>query len=196
MKRIYLVDTENVNINALAACNNLNEEDLIILFVTGMTNVCQFSDIKLKNINTKANVLKIYVKTGTKNSLDFQLVSYLGFIIGEKKNENNEYYIVSRDRGFLSSISLLENCSNYKIKLIPNVLASFDTINSIDENDMINAFKKLGFRHPTATEMYSIIASHDTYEEAIYKFAFRFNTQIADNCKDILKYYFDILKIA
>lgn len=86
MKRIYLVDTENVNINALAACNNLNKDDLIILFVTEMTNLCQFSDIKLRNINSKANILKIYVQTGTKNSLDFQLVSYLGFIIGERKN--------------------------------------------------------------------------------------------------------------
>ena len=68
MKRIFLVDTENVNITALSSANKLDKEDLIILFVTENTNVFQFGRDKLKCINTKANILKINVTTGVKNS--------------------------------------------------------------------------------------------------------------------------------
>ena len=75
MKRIFLVDTENVNITALSSANKLNKEDLIILFVTENTKLFQFGREQLKCINTKANILKINVTTGVKNSLDFQLVS-------------------------------------------------------------------------------------------------------------------------
>lgn len=125
MKKIFLVDTENVSLEALAHANRLSEEDMIILFVTRMTNICQFKDENIKKLNTKANILKIHVITGTKNSLDFQLVSYLGFIIGEHKNEDNMYYIISRDKGFLSAINLLENCTNYKIQLMPRIFGKY-----------------------------------------------------------------------
>ena len=44
MKRIFLVDTENVNITALSSANKLNKEDLIILFVTENTKLFQFGN--------------------------------------------------------------------------------------------------------------------------------------------------------
>ena len=56
MKRIFLVDTENVNITALSSANKLSEEDLIILFVTENTNSFQFSREQLKCISTDANI--------------------------------------------------------------------------------------------------------------------------------------------
>ena len=108
MKRIFLVDTENVNITALSSANKLSEEDLIILFVTENTNSFQFSREQLKCISTDANILKINVIAGIKNSLDFQLIGYLGYLIGSK-DENSNYYIVSKDKGYLSSINLLKN---------------------------------------------------------------------------------------
>ena len=97
MKRIFLFDRENVNITALSSANKLDKEDLIILFVTENTNLFIFGRDKLKCINTKANILKINVTTGVKNSLDFQLVSYLGLIIFFFFFEANKYYIVSKD---------------------------------------------------------------------------------------------------
>ena len=39
------------------------------------------------------------VKVGTKNALDFQLTSYLGYLIGQGGIDTN-YYIVSDDKGF------------------------------------------------------------------------------------------------
>ena len=150
MKRIFLVDTENVNITALSCANQLSEEDLIILFVTKMTSSCSFNKDNLDCLNTKARMLKINVETGVKNSLDFQLVTCLGLLIGANRNEDDCYYIVSKDNGFLSSISLLQNCTNYEIELI----GSLNEIFTEDMADMlIEKFMERGFKSKTATKM-------------------------------------------
>ena len=141
-------------ITALSSANKLNEEDMIILFVTERANLFHFAKDKLKCLNTKANILRINVATGGKNSLDFQLVSYLGLIIGEHRYEANNYYIVSKDRGFLSSINLLENCTDYKIELINSISDLFQE-NGVD--NMIDKFIEKGFRPNTAIKMTLIL---------------------------------------
>ena len=45
MQKIFLVDTENVNIRALKGANYLDENDLIILFTTDKTIVHNFVTI-------------------------------------------------------------------------------------------------------------------------------------------------------
>lgn len=42
MQKIFLVDTENVNIRSLKGANYLDENDLIILFTTDNTYVHNF----------------------------------------------------------------------------------------------------------------------------------------------------------
>ena len=52
-----------------------------------------------KKINSSKGKTDYFEVTfGSKNSLDFQLSSYLGFLIAQ--NPDEEYYIVSRDNGF------------------------------------------------------------------------------------------------
>ncbi|MCI5629998.1 MAG: PIN domain-containing protein [Clostridiales bacterium] len=190
MKRIFLVDTENVNITALSSANKLDKEDLIILFVTENTNLFQFGRDKLKCINTKANILKINVTTGVKNSLDFQLVSYLGLIIGEHRYEANKYYIVSKDKGFLSSINLLENCTDYKIELISSISELFK---DNDEDNMIDKFIAKGFRPKTAVKMTLILAGSKTFIDAQDRFLIEFggNFTVLYKCIDILEEYYN-----
>ena len=190
MKRIFLVDTENVNITALSSANKLNEEDIIILFVTEKTNLFQFGRDELKCINTKANILKINVATGVKNSLDFQLVSYLGLIIGEHRYEANNYYIVSKDRGFLSSINLLENCTDYKIELIDSILQLF---NEDDVDNMIDKFIKKGFKTKTAIKMTLILSGAKSLLDAQDRFLIEFsgNFTVLYRCIDILEDYYN-----
>lgn len=190
MKRIFLVDTENVNITALSSSNKLSSEDMIILFVTDRTNSFQFGKEELACLNTKANILKINVTTGVKNSLDFQLVSYLGLIIGEHRYEANNYYIVSKDRGFLSSINLLENCTDYKIQLINSVSELFKE----DEvDDMIDKFIQKGFRLKTAIKMTLILAGSKTLLDAQDRFLMVFggNFTVLYRCIDILESYYN-----
>ena len=191
MKRIFLVDTENVNITALSSANKLNEEDIIILFVTERTNLFQFGRDKLKCLNTKSNILKIDVTTGVKNSLDFQLVSYLGLIIGQHRYEANNYYIVSKDRGFLSSINLLENCTDHKIQLINSISELFEEEDEVD--NMIDKFREKGFRAKTAIKMTLILAGSKSLLDAQDRFLIEFggNFTILYRCIDILEDYYN-----
>lgn len=191
MKRIFLVDTENVNITALSSANKLNEEDIIILFVTERTNLFQFGRDKLKCLNTKSNILKIDVTTGVKNSLDFQLVSYLGLIIGQHRYEANNYYIVSKDRGFLSSINLLENCTDHKIQLIKSISELFEEDDEVD--NMIDRFIEKGFRAKTAIKMTLILAGSKSLLDAQDRFLIEFggNFTILYRCIDILEDYYN-----
>ena len=123
MKKIFLVDTENVNIRALHGARLLSSSDKIILFTTKRTSSTNFKDSIIQSLGTSAKIEKIDVTTGIKNSLDFQLVGYLGYLIGSK-DENSNYYIVSKDKGYLSSINLLKNLSKNKchIELISDIL--------------------------------------------------------------------------
>lgn len=191
MKRIFLVDTENVNITALSSANKLNEEDIIILFVTERTNLFQFGRDKLKCLNTKSNILKIDITTGVKNSLDFQLVSYLGLIIGQHRYEANNYYIVSKDRGFLSSINLLENCTDHKIQLIKSISELFEEDDEVD--NMIDKFIEKGFRAKTAIKMTLILAGSKSLLDAQDRFLIEFggNFTILYRCIDILEDYYN-----
>ena len=175
MKRIFLVDTENVNITALSSANKLDKEDLIILFVTENTNLFQFGRDKLKCINTKANILKINVTTG---------------IIGEHRYEANKYYIVSKDKGFLSSINLLENCTDYKIELISSISELFK---DNDEDNMIDKFIAKGFRPKTAVKMTLILAGSKTFIDAQDRFLIEFggNFTVLYKCIDILEEYYN-----
>ena len=93
MAKIFLVDTENVNIRALKGANYLDENDLIILFTTNKTIVHNFHENLIKTIETKATIKNIHIESGGKNCLDFQLVSCLGLVIGTNNKKNMEYYI-------------------------------------------------------------------------------------------------------
>ena len=122
MSKYILIDTENVSIDSLKGIEYLCENDCVILFISGYSRL-HYTDVRLNNLNYKCKLHKIQIKTGEKNSLDFQLVTYLGMLIGEHKHlgcQEKEYYIVSRDMGFISSINLLNSCS-IKVDLIPNL---------------------------------------------------------------------------
>lgn len=190
MSEIFLIDTENVNFNAIQNCSMLNEDDMIILFLTQRSKL-HFNKNKLDSLNTKAKLIKIHVQTGTKNSLDFQLVSYLGFMLGEHKEETNNYYIVSRDKGYLSSINLLVNCSNQHLELISNISQSKDFDFLLDA--LIDKFKQQGFLCKTAEKMALLTTSTNHYEDAlnIFNAAFNRNPNVINRCKPVLNLYFN-----
>ena len=190
MSKIFLIDTENVNFNAIQNCSMLNEDDMIILFLTQKSGL-HFNKDKLNTLETKAKLIKIYVQTGTKNSLDFQLVSYLGFVLGEHKKVNNQYYIVSRDKGYLSSINLLTNCSNQHLELISNISQSKDFDFLLDA--LIDKFKQQGFLHKTAIKMALLTTSVNCYLNAldVFNTAFNRNPNVIERCKPVLNLYFN-----
>lgn len=51
MSKIFLIDTENVNFNAVIDSRSLSEDDMIILFLTIATNK-HYDKVKLDALNT------------------------------------------------------------------------------------------------------------------------------------------------
>lgn len=201
MRKIFLVDTENVGLRALDGANLLNEEDLIILFVTSRTDEHSFSKEKVELMNSKADIKRIKVLTGGKNSLDFQLVSYLGLLIGYNSDrEKCDYYIVSNDQGFCSCINLLTNCSDHNLDLIPSVgtvvselYSESEMISLRDlEDEIIVELKSYGYSNKTVEKAIIAINTSKSKEEIETKFFFMFgwNTKILNICKPIIENHY------
>ena len=123
--RIFFVDFENVKISGLDGLLELNSTDEVFIFYSDKADGITF-DVH-KNLNeTKAKINLQKVEVGSKNALDFQLSSYLGFIINEnlnKGNENTSYFIVTKDSGFSCLITYWKNKS-IDISIVTNLLCN------------------------------------------------------------------------
>ena len=96
-KDYYLIDFENVGRTGLDEIENLSWQDEVHIFYSKNANTVTFDTIeKLKK--SKAKIVYHEAKTGN-NALDFQLSSYLGYLIGKNLRDMN-IYVVSKDRGF------------------------------------------------------------------------------------------------
>lgn len=94
---IYFIDFENVNCDGLEGIDKLKEEDTVHLFYSASANKITFK-VHLLISTCKAKFCYHEVKTGKKNALDFQLVTYLGYLVGKYKD--SQFLIVSKDEGF------------------------------------------------------------------------------------------------
>lgn len=96
-KAVYLVDYENVNTTLLANDEILHEGDTIVIFYSEHASSISIDVLgKLQSRGIGISFVKTTV--GTSNALDFQLVSYLGYLVHE--NRERLFYIVSHDNGF------------------------------------------------------------------------------------------------
>ena len=98
----FLIDYENVNVSGFDGLSSLTENDVVILFYSENANTLTFGLHKRIN-EAKATIQFQKVSVKTKNALDFQLCSYLGYLIRDKmsdESEKNDYYIVSNDQGY------------------------------------------------------------------------------------------------
>ena len=133
--RIFFVDFENVKISGLDGLLELNSTDEVFIFYSDNANGITF-DVH-KNLNeTKAKINLQKVEVGSKNALDFQLSSYLGFIINEnlnKGNENTSYFIVTKDSGFSCLTTYWKN-KNIDISIVINLLCNQED-KAEDKND-------------------------------------------------------------
>ncbi|MDE5771925.1 MAG: hypothetical protein K2I06_09930 [Ruminococcus sp.] len=96
-KRYYLIDYENVHKTGLHGIDELNKSDNVIIFYSRNADKLPFS-LHSQIIETKAKITCFEVDTFGKNALDFQLASYIGYIIG--KHSKCLCYIISQDSGF------------------------------------------------------------------------------------------------
>lgn len=107
---VFLIDYENVRTGAFGGLEDLTEGDRVIVFYTNNSDNLTFS-LMQRLANAKAQIDYLKVACGGKNSLDFQLCSYLGFLIGTM--HDTRFCIISRDKGFSTMLSLWgENTEN------------------------------------------------------------------------------------
>lgn len=95
-KKFYLVDTENVGSVWVDLIPTLGKQDCLLLFYTVNSSGISYEDLlKLAGQEEKYEMIQCF--TG-RNGLDFQLVSYLGYLV--KSNAKAEFVIISNDIGY------------------------------------------------------------------------------------------------
>lgn len=91
----YLIDYENRK--EFGDLSLLEAEDTILFFYSDKANSMSF-ELHQNIIKSPADKMYFYAETGGKNALDFQLSTYLGYLIGVHPEE--DFYIISGDKGF------------------------------------------------------------------------------------------------
>ena len=99
----FFVDYENVKTHGLDGISKLNDDDVVCIFYSDNADSLTFGLHRRLN-ESKASILYQRVEVGSKNALDFQLASYLGYIIHENINKPYKYFIVTKDNGFSSLV--------------------------------------------------------------------------------------------
>ena len=192
MKRCFLIDYENVNDGGLLGSELLNEDDVIILFDSEFS-VINEKELEFEKSITKAKILKMTSQIKGKNSLDFQLVSYLGLLIGN--NEHCEYNIISGDKGFLSAINLIWNCTGRSVGLFDCIERKINSKEYRRSKNMINYLTKV-FKKKTSLKIIKIIKNSKNKEDANEKLMKYYNgINIKNIINEILDYYFDDMEL-
>ena len=111
-RRIFLIDFENVHEKGLEGIGDLSEDDAVHLFYTKNA-----SKISLDILSEVRAALAFHKVNVGKQSLDMQLVSYLGYLIGTVGREP-EYIIISNDTGFGNTLSFWGN-KNVRLSQAP-----------------------------------------------------------------------------
>ncbi|MDE5742284.1 MAG: hypothetical protein K2H90_07545, partial [Oscillospiraceae bacterium] len=94
---VYLIDFENVTSAGISGIQRLTKEDKVYIFYTVNASNMSFA-AHMNLLSSPAEVIYYNVTSGGKNALDFQLASFLGFLIS--KGEDKDFYIISNDKGY------------------------------------------------------------------------------------------------
>ena len=102
MKMIFLVDGDNNIRTGLQGIHLLTAEDTVLVFFgKGQT----LDSVKKLCAGTAAQVQYLESVKGGKNSLDFQIITELGVLVG--RGEADFAYVISQDKGYEAAMSAL-----------------------------------------------------------------------------------------
>jgi hypothetical protein len=95
----YLIDFENVHAAGIADPAVCVEGDIVCIYYGADSQ-----DLPLETIHAfyqkHVGLQTVPVNTGSKNALDFQLTTHLGYLIGSREHSVAAYRIVSNDTGY------------------------------------------------------------------------------------------------
>lgn len=101
MMNYYLIDLENVRKNGFLGIESLSEKDRVIIFYSDFADTIPI-DLHFQINASPAKFEFRKVSVGSKNALDFQLCSHLGYLISyaSRWKKTSSFYIVSNDTGY------------------------------------------------------------------------------------------------
>lgn len=188
MKRIFLIDKENTGTRFLKGLEALSNQDKVIVF-----HYSQAGSIKEEVLSalskTKAAVEIRSMNTHTKNAMDFQICTYLGYLYS-KNGTNAEYYIVSNDKGYEAAVEFIKLQLDPKIKIniIPTCVV--DSKPSVLLENTLNKYpNKIRNKVLTGIKKSGTISDFHTFLQRNFK----------EDCNDIyklIKPYYKELKTA
>ena len=94
---VFLIDYENVTSAGIEGIDKLSEQDSVYIFYTAAQQSISF-DMHRAILDAKCKISYFSVANGGKNALDFQLASFIGYLVG--LSEDKSIYVVSGDKGF------------------------------------------------------------------------------------------------
>ncbi|MBR6419111.1 MAG: hypothetical protein IKS42_02145 [Oscillospiraceae bacterium] len=112
--RLFLIDYENVNSAGLHGIGQIDKNDRVILFYSHEADTLSF---EIMDEMLAANIMpeRVCLERTGKNALDFQLVTFLGYLIA--KNKADEYFIISRDAGYQAAILFCREYLGVRVQL-------------------------------------------------------------------------------
>ncbi len=119
--RLFLIDYENVNSAGLHGIGQLSQQDRVILFYSHSANTISFEAM---DEMLSANLMpeRVCISQSGKNALDFQLVTFLGYLIAKDKAE--EYYIISKDMGYSAAAVFCQSFLGTAVQIKPSIKAA------------------------------------------------------------------------
>ncbi|MCC8060116.1 MAG: PIN domain-containing protein [Clostridiales bacterium] len=192
----YLIDYENTGESGLAGLEALQEEDRVIIFYSENADKMSFG-LHQKLWECQAQVEYRKIHTGKKNALDFQLATYLGYLMA--KEEKDTFYIVSKDTGFDFIVDFWENHKIGRIGAIAEKLRQQNAKAEIPPCQE-NPGKPVDQPHDEAAaaveaegdaglqERISELISEEEQQQTIYRFINKYKTKQGVNNALVKKY--------
>lgn len=115
----FLIDYENVNASGLSGISGLSAKDKVVIFYSDRAETMTFGLHRRLN-ESKADISFQKVRTGSKNALDLQLCTYLGYLIAQNGRASAAYYIVSGDQDY-AVVTEYWDRQNINVALIPEI---------------------------------------------------------------------------
>lgn len=97
----YFVDYENVQKDGLKGIEKLTRQDIVYIFYSEKAENITF-ELHEKLNESQGRIEFQKVNVGTRDALDFQLASWMGYLIGvhSQHEETAGYFLVTRDGGY------------------------------------------------------------------------------------------------
>ncbi|MBQ6555344.1 MAG: hypothetical protein IJL89_08935 [Firmicutes bacterium] len=95
----FFIDYENVKNQGLEGIEELKADDCVVIFYSANANSITL-EMHNKINSSKADIVFEKVNVGKKNALDFQLASYIGYVMGRNEGADAAYHLVTKDSEF------------------------------------------------------------------------------------------------